>query len=77
MKKRTIVEFQNPSHLNREQDAVVDVLARMLSRPSTRALLAEPGLKVVQGVDPATGRQTLSFRSPDDPSYDEGATGSK
>ena len=58
----------------RAQSSVVDVLEQMLSRPETKALMAEPGVRVVQRKDEKTGRVTLSFRSPDDPSYDEDAT---
>jgi len=58
----------------RARSSVVDVLEQMLSRPETKALLAEPGVKVVQHRDQKTGRMTFSFRSPDDPTYDEDAT---
>lgn len=58
----------------RAQSSVVDVLEQMLSRPETKALMAEPGVRVVQRKDEKTGRMTFSFRSPDDPSYDEDAT---
>lgn len=58
----------------RREPSVIDVLETMLSRPETKALLAEPGVKVVQRKDPKSGRVIYSFRSPDDPSYDEDAT---
>ena len=68
-KKPTIVQ-----PIPRAQSSIVDVLEQMLSRPETKALLAEPGVKVVQHRDQKTGRMTFSFRSPDDPTYDEDAT---
>lgn len=68
-KKPTIVQS-----VPRVQSSVVDVLEQMLSRPETKALMAEPGVKVVQRKDDKTGRVIYSFRSPDDPSYDEDAT---
>ncbi|KQW24857.1 hypothetical protein [Acidovorax sp. Root402] len=58
----------------RAQSSVIDVLEEMLSRPETKALMAEPGVKVIESRDVETGRVTYSFRSPDDPSYDEDAT---
>lgn len=70
MKKKTTVVHPIP----RAQSSVVDVLEQMLSRPETKALMAEPGVKVIQRRDEKTGRMTFSFRSPDDPSYDEDAT---
>lgn len=68
-KKPTIVQ-----PIPRAQSSIVDVLEQMLSRPETKALLAEPGVKVIQHRDQKTGRMTFSFRSPDDPTYDEDAT---
>ena len=56
------------------QSSVVDVLERMLSLPETKALMAVPGVKVIESRDQKTGRVTYSFRSPDDPTYDEDAT---
>lgn len=70
MKKKTTIVQPIP----RAQSSVVDVLEQMLSRPETKALMAEPGVKVLQRRDEKTGRVTVSFRSPDDPSYDEDAT---
>ncbi len=58
----------------RADSSVVDVLERMLSNPATKALLQRPGVKVIEQRDQKTGRVTYSFRSPDDPSYDEDAT---
>ena len=68
-KKPTIVQ-----PIQGAQSSVVDVLERMLSRPETKALMAEPGVKVIECRDKKTGRVTYSFRSPDDPTYDEDAT---
>lgn len=68
-KKLTVVE--QPQRI---QTSAVDVLARMLSTPETKALLSAPGVKVVQSRSEQSGRVTYSFRSPDDPSYDEDAT---
>lgn len=68
-KKPTIVQSTQPA-----PSSVVDVLQQMLSRPETRALMAEPGVKVIQRRDGKTGRVTYSFRSSDDPAYDEDAT---
>lgn len=68
-KKPTIVQ-----PIQGAQSSVVDVLERMLSRPETKALMAEPGVKVIESRDKKTGRVTYSFRSPDDPTYDEDAT---
>lgn len=67
--KPTVMQPAQPA-----ESSVIDVLEQMLSRPETRALMAEPGLRVVHRRDEKTGRMTVSFRSPDDPSYDEDGT---
>ena len=68
-KKPTIVQ-----PIQGAQSSVVDVLERMLSMPETKALMAETGVEVIESRDQKTGRVTYSFRSPDDPTYDEDAT---
>lgn len=65
-KKPTIVE-RGPA----QSSSLIDLLEVMLSGPQTRALMAEPTIKVVQSRDPLTGRTTYSFRSGDDTSLDE------
>jgi len=62
MKKRpTVVESVAP-----RQASLVDVLEAMLSTPATKALMAQPGVKVVQSFDSRTGRLTYSFRAEDE-----------
>ncbi|WP_139019224.1 hypothetical protein [Acidovorax radicis] len=68
-KKPTVVQPSQSS-----QSSVVDVLERMLSNAATKSLLQRPGVKVVEQRDAQTGRVKYSFRSPDDPGYDEDAT---
>jgi len=70
MKKKPTIAQPLP----RVHSSVIDVLEQMLSRPETRALMAEPGVRVIQSRDAKTGRVIYSFRSPDDPSYGEDAT---
>ena len=54
-----------------ETSSIVDVLEMMLKRPETRALMAEPGVRVIQARNQNTGRVTYSFRSVDDTSSDD------
>jgi hypothetical protein len=69
-KPRTVFEHsREPAELS-----TIDMLEAMFRNPMTRGLISNPKVRVVQEVDPTTGRVTYSFRSPDDPSYDEDTT---